>query len=41
MDEVEEALAYWEETKVQLVAIINILDDALYLALMREAGRVP
>lgn len=41
MDEVEEAIQYWEDIKTQLVAILNILDDALYAALLREAGRVP
>lgn len=41
MDEVDEAISYWEAVKVQLVAILNVLDDALYLALMREAERVP
>lgn len=41
MDEVDEVIQYWEDTKVQLVAILNVLDDALYIVLMREAGRVP
>lgn len=41
MDEVDEAISYWEAVKVQLVAILNVLDDALYAALMREAERVP
>lgn len=41
MDEVDEAILYWEGTKLQLVAILNVLDDALYAALMREAERVP
>lgn len=41
MDEVEEALLYWEDTKLQLTAILNVLDDALYNALMNEAERVP
>jgi len=41
MDEVDQLISYWEDTKIQLVASVQILDDAIYQALMREAEQVP
>lgn len=41
MDEVENLIAYWEQIKVDLMAAIEILDDAIYLSLMNSADQVP
>jgi len=37
----DKLITYWEAAKAQLLAILDILDDALYLALQREANQVP
>jgi len=41
MDEVDQLISYWEQTKVQLVASVDIIDDAIYIALQNEAESVP
>ena len=41
MDELDSLIAYWEQTKIQLVASVQIIDDAIYLALIRESESVP
>jgi hypothetical protein len=41
MDEVDLLIKYWEDTKVQLVACVDIIDDSIYINLMREADKVP
>lgn len=41
MDEIEALLLYWEAIKADLVATVEILDDAIYLALMDAADEVP
>ena len=40
MDEIEALLLYWEAIKLDLVATVEILDDAIYLALMDAADEV-
>lgn len=37
----DKLITYWEAAKAQLLAILDVLDDALYLALQREANNVP
>ena len=41
MDELDQAIAYWEATKALMAATLIVIDDALYAALMREAEDVP
>lgn len=41
MDEIDQLISYWEDTKVQLVASVDIIDDAIYIALQNEAESVP
>ena len=41
MDELDRLIAYWDNTKQDLVATVDILDAALYEALMNEAENVP
>lgn len=41
MDEVDLLIKYWEDVKTQLVACVDIIDDSIYIAAMREADRVP
>lgn len=37
MDEVEYLLSYWESTKAYLVALLDVMDDAIYMALENAA----
>jgi hypothetical protein len=39
MDEVDELLQYWETMKQSLVYTIDVLDDAILAAMMREAAK--
>lgn len=41
MDEVDLAIAYWEQIKIDLVASVEILDDAILIALSNAADAVP
>lgn len=41
MDRLDVLIAYWTQTKANLVAAIDILDDALYKAYMDAAAAVP
>lgn len=41
MDELDRLILYWENTKLDLVAAIDIIDAALLEALEREAEAVP
>lgn len=41
MDEIEALLLYWEAIKFDLIATVEILDDAIYLALMAQAEKAP
>jgi hypothetical protein len=41
MDDVDRLIAYWEQTKANLVAAVEILDDAIYIALQKAASAVP
>ena len=41
MDELDLAISYWDAVKQDLVAAIDIIDAALYEALMAEAEAVP
>ena len=37
-DKLDRLLVYWEDTKALLLALLDVLDDALYQALMVEAS---
>lgn len=39
MDEVEYLLSYWESTKAYLVALVDVMDDAIYVALENAATK--
>ena len=41
MDNVDRAIAYWDQTKADLLAVIDIIDDALYAASLAAAGSTP
>lgn len=41
MDEIDRLIAYWNQTKLNLVYALDIIDDALYRAYMAEADAVP
>lgn len=41
MDEVDLLIAYWEQTKIDLVAAVEVLDDAILIALSNAADAVP
>jgi len=41
MDDIDRYLMYWENTKLDMVAAIDIIDAALYEALMNAAEDVP
>lgn len=41
MDEIDKLIQYWEQAKADLTHALEIIDDALYAALMREAAEVP
>lgn len=41
MDNIERLIAYWEQTKANLIMAIDILDDAIYKATMDAAAQVP
>ena len=41
MDEVDALLSYWEAVKADLVYTVEVIDDAIYLALMNTAQQVP
>ncbi|MFA5163901.1 MAG: hypothetical protein WC441_05300 [Patescibacteria group bacterium] len=41
MDDIDRLIAYWEQTKANLVAAVEILDDAIYIALQKAASAVP
>lgn len=41
MDEVDLLISYWEQIKIDLIAAVEIIDDAIYVALMKQAEKVP
>jgi hypothetical protein len=41
IDELDQAIVYWENTRDDLIAVIDIIDAALYEALMNAAEEVP
>lgn len=41
IDEIDQLIAYWENTKLDLLVAIDVIDAALYEALMNEAENVP
>ncbi len=41
MDEIDQLISYWEQIKIQLVASLDIIDDAIYQSLIRESDQVP
>lgn len=41
MDEVDRLIAYWTQTKINLVAAVEVLDDAIFIALQNAADAVP
>lgn len=41
MDNLDQLISYWDNTKLDMVAAIDIIDAALYEALMNEAESVP
>lgn len=41
MDEIDRLIGYWESIKLELQYTVEILDDAIYLALMDAAEEVP
>lgn len=41
MDEIDRLIAYWEQTKIDLMAAVEILDDAIFIALQNAASAVP
>jgi hypothetical protein len=41
MDDIDRLIAYWNQTKLNLVYALDVIDDALYRAYMAEADAVP
>lgn len=41
MDEIDRLIAYWTQTKINLVAAVEVLDDAIFIALQNAASAVP
>jgi hypothetical protein len=41
MDDIDRLIAYWTQTKANLVMAVDILDDAIYKATMDAAAKVP
>lgn len=41
MDELDRMISYWDNTKLDMVAAIDVIDSALYEILMTEAENVP
>lgn len=41
MDEIDQLISYWEQIKTDLIAAVEILDDAIYIQMMKAAESVP
>lgn len=41
MDEIDQLISYWDQTKADLVALVEILDDAILMALSEAGESVP
>jgi len=41
MDDIDRLIAYWEQIKVDLLAAIEVIDDAIFIQTMAAAEKVP